>query len=212
MTFKVGDKVIYKPNNQKGIIKSLAKCIDDRCAWVVYSCGGDWENYQNYTGAVTFFSDLKLGWEEEVMHNETVGLMGSGCGYAEHYFNEDGSTTIKRFDNKRKLVCEHIFKKRTNIELDRLIVEDIMKKMASEGREDLNWERIFGKTQYDIQMNFDMRVNIKVLFTINCNTEDFYYIGFNKVYFFTEQDAQKCLDFLLEKYGESRLKEIWGVK
>lgn len=59
---KIGDKVIYKPKNEKGIVKF----VNNQCAWVVYSCGGDWKNYNNYTGESTVLTDLKLGWEKNV--------------------------------------------------------------------------------------------------------------------------------------------------
>ena len=33
--------------------------------WVVFNCGDDWENYQNYTGQLTFCGDLTKGWGDE---------------------------------------------------------------------------------------------------------------------------------------------------
>lgn len=59
---KIGDKVIYKPKNEKGIVKSLNK--NNKYAWVVYSCRGNWKNYKDYTGESTVLSDLKLGWDK----------------------------------------------------------------------------------------------------------------------------------------------------
>lgn len=59
-----GQKVTYKTSykEEKGIVKSLSH--DEEYAFVVYHCGGDWENYQNYTAARTRFKDLKEGWNE----------------------------------------------------------------------------------------------------------------------------------------------------
>lgn len=64
---EVGMKVTYKPEHKKdsfgdnGIVKSLNE-MDPTMAFVVYNCAGDWDNYQNYTGASTKISDLQKGW------------------------------------------------------------------------------------------------------------------------------------------------------
>lgn len=60
---KPGDKVIYMPKNQKGIIKSLSD--DGTSAFVVYNCAEDWENYKDYTGVKTEVVDLTNGWPNE---------------------------------------------------------------------------------------------------------------------------------------------------
>ncbi len=60
--FIPGAKVHYVPEfgeNENGIIKATR----DGIAFVVYKCGGDWENYLNYTGQATAMEDLRLGWE-----------------------------------------------------------------------------------------------------------------------------------------------------
>ena len=78
---KVGDKVYYQPEHYKNILvldntteesvtekweNGLVKEIPD---WstdsvrVVYNCCGDWNNYKNYTSALTNVSDLYLGWK-----------------------------------------------------------------------------------------------------------------------------------------------------
>ena len=62
--FKVGEKVHYKPNfgsPENGIVKSKHSYAK-HFVFVVYSCGGDWENYQNYTAACTSTADLRKGW------------------------------------------------------------------------------------------------------------------------------------------------------
>lgn len=63
----LGQKVHYQPEHYKkddkfenGIVKNIHPDMDK--AWVVYHCGGDWKNYQDYTGALTNFDDLKEGW------------------------------------------------------------------------------------------------------------------------------------------------------
>jgi hypothetical protein len=65
-TPKVGDKVCYRPNHyierdlfENGIVKEICEDGDIR---VVYNCGGDWENYTNYTSAKTRLEDLEPGW------------------------------------------------------------------------------------------------------------------------------------------------------
>jgi len=30
---------------------------------VVYNCAGDWDNFMNYTSALTHLSNLRLGWK-----------------------------------------------------------------------------------------------------------------------------------------------------
>jgi hypothetical protein len=56
-----GMKVTYCPEHgsqEKGIVKS----VRDKIAFVVYRCAGNWDHYENYTGAATNISDLKKGW------------------------------------------------------------------------------------------------------------------------------------------------------
>lgn len=64
--FKVGEKVRYIPKHgpiEKGIVKSLPFHTNSS-VFVVYNCGGDWENYKNYTAAMTSKTDLVEGWGE----------------------------------------------------------------------------------------------------------------------------------------------------
>lgn len=63
---RVGDKVHYQPDHfsddefENGIVKEISS-INSHVR-VVYHCGGDWENYHEYTSALTRVSDLKEGW------------------------------------------------------------------------------------------------------------------------------------------------------
>ena len=65
---KPGDKVTYVPdymaNNpamwEHGIIKR--ETPDGNGFFVVYNCGGNWEDYKSYTAASTNKRDLKNGW------------------------------------------------------------------------------------------------------------------------------------------------------
>lgn len=78
---KIGDKVYYQPEHYKNILvldntteetvtekweNGLVKEIPD---WstdsvrVVYNCCGDWNNYKDYTSALTNVNDLHLGWK-----------------------------------------------------------------------------------------------------------------------------------------------------
>lgn len=73
----VGDRVCYEPahyNGEKwenGIVKEIPdgfeneKSLCHKCLRVVYNCNGDWENFKNYTSALTHISSLKLGWRFE---------------------------------------------------------------------------------------------------------------------------------------------------
>jgi hypothetical protein len=65
---KIGDKVYYQPNYygkekwENGIIKEIPD-FTLTSVRVVYNCNGDWNNYKNYTSALTNINDLKLGWK-----------------------------------------------------------------------------------------------------------------------------------------------------
>lgn len=58
---KPGDTVTYNPGHkkEKGIVKSIQ---DEEHVFVVYNCGGNWDNYENYTAARTPIEDLEKGW------------------------------------------------------------------------------------------------------------------------------------------------------
>ena len=62
MNFKVGEDVHYSKNEiiQNGRIKEID--YGQETAFVVYHCNDDWDNYRNYTAALTNLSNLKLGW------------------------------------------------------------------------------------------------------------------------------------------------------
>jgi len=63
---KIGQRVHYTdPFTQKtdnGMVKSINQDSDDIQVFVVYNCGGDWDNYQNFTGVNTSVKDLTEGW------------------------------------------------------------------------------------------------------------------------------------------------------
>ena len=67
---KIGDKVHYQPPQYgdgrwvNGLVKEIPSHTFHSVR-VVYNCGGDWDNYKNYTSALTNLSDLKLGWCHE---------------------------------------------------------------------------------------------------------------------------------------------------
>ncbi len=61
-----GQKVHYIPfkgcspsQYENGIIKTIP---DDNRAFVVYNCGGNWNDYENYTAQNTESSQLNDGW------------------------------------------------------------------------------------------------------------------------------------------------------
>ena len=64
MDIKAGMKVTYRTHykTEKGIVKSIQ---NDRHAFVVYYCNGDWDNYENYTAARTKVEDLEIGWDRD---------------------------------------------------------------------------------------------------------------------------------------------------
>lgn len=65
---RVGQKVHYQPEHygddkwENGIIKVIDTDRQKESVWVVYNCCGEWDRYQEYTGALTNLRDLKLGW------------------------------------------------------------------------------------------------------------------------------------------------------
>jgi hypothetical protein len=64
--FKVGDKVRYQPEHygdrfENGIVKEIPE-HDKFVLRVVYNCLDDWDNYRNYTAAITNIRDIKKGW------------------------------------------------------------------------------------------------------------------------------------------------------
>ena len=71
---KVGQRVCYQPSHyeddefENGLIKEIPTHTNEAVR-VVYNCGGDWKNYQNYTSALTNLRDLKLGWNIPTMED-----------------------------------------------------------------------------------------------------------------------------------------------
>lgn len=71
---KVGDEVHYQPKHfaadewENGLIKEVPDQKSEICKGsvrVVYNCAGDWDNFKDYTSALTDITDLKLGWRHE---------------------------------------------------------------------------------------------------------------------------------------------------
>ena len=68
LKLKIGDKVYYQPDYyskekwENGIIKEIPD-FTLTSVRVVYNCANDWDNYKNYTSALTNIKDLKLGWK-----------------------------------------------------------------------------------------------------------------------------------------------------
>lgn len=48
---------------ENGIIKTIPK-DQPEAIFVVYDCNNDWDNYKDYTAALTKIEDLKIGWVE----------------------------------------------------------------------------------------------------------------------------------------------------
>lgn len=71
MNLNPGDKVHYVPSHatnpdqfENGIVKE-GDTHDQDCVRVVYHCNEDWENYKDYTAALTYIRDLRSGWIEK---------------------------------------------------------------------------------------------------------------------------------------------------
>lgn len=64
-----GNKVHYvaahlknEPLSKYNVENGIVKRVTDAGVFVVYHCGGEWSNYENYTAACTNPEDLKHGW------------------------------------------------------------------------------------------------------------------------------------------------------
>lgn len=68
---KVGNKVCYQPSHyredewENGMVKEIPGHTNNSIR-VVYNCAGDWDNFKDYTSALTSLRDLSLGW----LHSE----------------------------------------------------------------------------------------------------------------------------------------------
>lgn len=67
LKLKVGDKVCYQPDYygakfENGVVKEIPEHTK-KSVRVVYHCNGDWDNLENYTGALTSLRNLKFGWK-----------------------------------------------------------------------------------------------------------------------------------------------------
>lgn len=66
---RLGDKVYYQPEHyseddwENGRIKEI-RSNNHEAVWVVYNCAGKWDNYIDYTGALTNLRDLTIGWKD----------------------------------------------------------------------------------------------------------------------------------------------------
>ena len=64
---KIGDKVCYVPNfgnYENGMVKEIPDHTNKEIR-VVYNCAGDWDNFKDYTSALTPISNLILGWKHD---------------------------------------------------------------------------------------------------------------------------------------------------
>jgi hypothetical protein len=67
---KIGDKVHYQPGHwilgkwENGMVKEIPDHTNTAVR-VVYNCAGDWDNFKDYTSALTSIKDLRLGWKHE---------------------------------------------------------------------------------------------------------------------------------------------------
>ena len=66
LVYQVGDKVHYIPFKgagvslyENGMVKEL---VDDESIRVVYHCNDDWNNYKDYTSALTQIIQLRKDW------------------------------------------------------------------------------------------------------------------------------------------------------
>ncbi len=66
-TLKIGDRVCYQPDHyaedeyENGMVKEFPYHTNNSVR-VVYNCAGNWDNFKNYTSALTYLRDLRKGW------------------------------------------------------------------------------------------------------------------------------------------------------
>lgn len=64
LIFKHGDPVTYLVDTEReelGMVKAQNE-FDHASVFVVFNCGGDWDNYLNYPAVNTEIKDLVHGW------------------------------------------------------------------------------------------------------------------------------------------------------
>lgn len=69
----IGKWVLYTPSygkTEKGRIKSW----NEKWIFVVYACAGEWDRFQDYTGAATHPKDLRFTTAEEVVSVRKEGF------------------------------------------------------------------------------------------------------------------------------------------
>lgn len=66
ITLTEAEKAEVLKHVENGVIKSYCEG-DFEHVFVVYHCGGEWDNYQNYTAAKTHVRDLFDGWWTHVI-------------------------------------------------------------------------------------------------------------------------------------------------
>lgn len=63
----VGCRVRYQPAHygvdkwENGMVKEIPTHRDDAVR-VVYNCNGKWDRFSEYTSAMTYMEDLRMGW------------------------------------------------------------------------------------------------------------------------------------------------------
>ena len=90
---KKGDKVYYTtPYDKK--TNGIVKRIEDDRVWVVYHCAGEWDNYENYTGALTHLDHISIGWVDK-----DGNLLEEYC---DHYF----IPSANKWEPIHKMTCQ----------------------------------------------------------------------------------------------------------
>lgn len=70
--FKYGDKVSYQAYEGAPLDEGIVKAPSHRstAVFVVFHCGGDWDNFHMYTGALVPTDTLRKGWLSPVSEDE----------------------------------------------------------------------------------------------------------------------------------------------
>lgn len=72
----IGDKVHYIPfegaEHENGLVKEIPKAELNHVR-VVYHCAGNWDNFKDYTSALTPVSKLYNGWKHDKPQQDESG-------------------------------------------------------------------------------------------------------------------------------------------
>lgn len=126
---EIGKYIRYKPSTDKKLGRIKSYDGQQKVAWVVYECDEDWDNFMNYTSALTPYKDLfviedpkikkKMKANKTYISLETNKLL-KDCGieseyvYLEHVVEDDIIFINKRSEYENGFGCNGYEKETLN--------------------------------------------------------------------------------------------------